>query len=209
MPNYDSPYERQREQLLRDLLPKGHGVAVDIGCNDGRFTSLLPGAGYNPVIGYDSDDTVLAEARRANPDIDFRSGYDDFTVRNRSLTVALELIEHIPPADQLGFLRSVRDAAAPDGLLFLSTPGRYSLLATYERLRHAKHHRLEPYTWWDDTHVSVLSYARLRRLLKASGFQVMKSAGYCFAPPDKVRHRATRGPLTRFGFDIVIVARSA
>jgi 2-polyprenyl-3-methyl-5-hydroxy-6-metoxy-1,4-benzoquinol methylase len=209
VPDYDSPYERQRERLLRAMLPTGEGTAVDIGCNDGRFTALLSEAGYDPVVGYDTDERVLELAKAAHPSIDFRLGHEDFSITGRALTVALELIEHIPPAAQLGFLRSIRTATAPGGLLFLSTPGRYSILATYERLRQFKKYRVEAYTWWDSTHVGVLSYSRLRRLLDASGFAVQRRAGFCFAPPHRFRPRAAHGPLGRAGFDLIVVAHAA
>lgn len=209
MPDYGTRYEQHREELLRNMLPCGSGVAVDIGCNDGRFTSLLPGAGYTTVIGYDSDAAVLGAARASHPGIDFRLGNDDFSVRNRSLTVALELIEHIPPGQQLDFLRSVRSVTAPGGRLFMSTPGRYSILASLERLVGLKLHRVEPYTWWDPTHVSVVSYARLQRMLSMAGFNVDQRVGFCFGPPSVVKPRAISGPLARAGFDIVVVARAS
>lgn len=208
MPDYASLYEQRRELLLRRMLPQGTGVAVDIGCNDGRFTALLRQGGYSTVIGYDTDAAVLRKARVSYPDIDFRAGYDDFSFSDRSLTVALELIEHLPPGQQLDFLRSVRSATVTGGLLFLSTPGRYSLLATFERVVGWKRYRVEPYTWWDATHVSVVSYARLRRLLHAAGFAVERRAGYCFAPPSLLRPRASFGRLARAGFDIIVVAKA-
>ena len=208
MPEYDSPYERVRAELLRDALPCGGGIAVDVGCNDGRFTAMLPAAGYDTVVGYDTDEDVLHEARRTHPHIDFRCGQDDFSVRRRSLSLVLEVVEHIPPALQLGFLRGVRAATVDGGMLVLSTPSRYSLLATCERLRRLHQRGSVPYSWWDDTHVSVLSYGGLHRLVRAAGFRVEHQAGLCFAPPHLVHPRVTTGALTRFAFDVLIVARA-
>lgn len=208
MPVYETLYERERDELIRSMLPRGSGIAVDIGCNDGRFTAMLAGAGYGQVIGYDSDEQALKRAVSEYPDIDFRLGHDDFSVSGRSLTMALELIEHIPPAVQLQFLRAIRASMLDDGRLFLSTPGRYSFLSVAERVKNFRKYRLVPYTWWDPTHVSVISYAKLVRLLEAADFVVERRAGFCYAPTRWMRPRATHGRLARAGFDVVVVARA-
>lgn len=203
-PDYATPYERARLPFLQRIVPEGEGVAVDIGCNDGRITALVAARGWT-VTGYDTDPHLVALARRAHIDLTFCEGPDDFTITDRGLTTAFELLEHIPPGCQLDFLEAVRTATSPGGLLVLSTPGRYSVRATWERAKSAPRRGVRPYTWWDDTHVGVPSRRRLHRLLGAAGWTIEQAPGFCLW--STTRPRGATGIAARCAWDQLVVAR--
>jgi SAM-dependent methyltransferase len=203
-PDYATPYEQARLLFLQRIVPEGEGIAVDIGCNDGRITALVAARGWT-VTGYDTDPHRIALARRAQPDLTFREGADDFTITDRALTTAFELLEHIPPGFQLDFLDAIHAATCPGGRLVLSTPGRYSLLATWERAKSAPRRGVRPYTWWDDTHVGVPARRRLHRLLRAAGWTIEQAPGFCVW--STTRPRGTTGLAARWAWDQIAVAR--
>ncbi|MFC4911980.1 class I SAM-dependent methyltransferase [Actinomadura gamaensis] len=103
---------------ILDALPPGD--ALDAACGTGRYARLLSARGHR-VTGVDSSPAMLAEARRAVPDADFRTGsLDALPVPDASadvVTCALSLT-HVPsPAPPLReFARVLR----PGGHLIIA-----------------------------------------------------------------------------------------
>ncbi len=207
MPDYGALYEQRRLAVLERVLPRGPGLAVDIGCNDGTITDLLREHGYR-AVGFDIDSDMVRQARLKHPDLDIRQGSAEHAeeVGNRDLTLCLEVIEHLPGDSQGELLRSIARATRPGGNLVLSTPGRYSLVSSYERARRALRGTWA-YNWWDPTHVGVLSWRRLRRLIQESGFTVQRLVGFHYLPPRVTAPFALENPfLARLGFDLIVLA---
>jgi 2-polyprenyl-3-methyl-5-hydroxy-6-metoxy-1,4-benzoquinol methylase len=206
MPQPDSPYDRARLRFLDRVIPRGSGLAVDIGCHDGTLTRLLNRHGYTGV-GFDTDSEVVTRGTTAHPNLDLRVG----SVREanrlgaRQLTLCLEVLEHLPPRDQSGFVRALAAGAAPGGWLVISTPGRHSLLSSYERLRW-RLARQSGYDWWDPTHVGVVSSRQLELLLHDAGLRVRRLAGFHYLPERLCPpFGITSGPLARMGFDLIAI----
>lgn len=206
MPDYHSAYDRKRLQVIDRVLPHGAGPAADIGCSNGTITGMIASHGYD-VVGYDIDGSAVTEARRLRPDLQFRCGSaaEAAEVGSRSLTVCVEVIEHLPFEAQAEFLAAVSDSTRPGGSLVLSTPGRYSALSLLQRGRRLHRHR--EYDWWDPTHVGILSFRRLRRLLETTGFTPRTWTGYCYLPPRVCPpFSVDQHPVNRLGFDLLVVA---
>ena len=162
--------------------------------------------GYRP-IGFDLDPELVEVARQKHPDLEFRAGsiIDSKGIR-RSLTICLEVIEHIPPAVQKSFITELAETVPRDGLLILSTPGRHSMLSYLER---ARQRRWKSYNWWDPSHVGVMYWRRLRGLLEPV-FQIESHTGFCYLPAGRFTpSAASRWPLWVAGFDLIVTARRA
>ena len=54
------------DEVIRELLPPAAGLAVDVGCGEGRWTRELRERGYD-VVGVDRSEGLVAEARAADP----------------------------------------------------------------------------------------------------------------------------------------------
>lgn len=52
---------------LYGLLPPPSGLTLDVGCGEGRISRELRARGYD-VHGFDASETLVGEARRADPD---------------------------------------------------------------------------------------------------------------------------------------------
>jgi 2-polyprenyl-3-methyl-5-hydroxy-6-metoxy-1,4-benzoquinol methylase len=124
------------------------------------------------------------------------------------LALCAELIEHLPPDDQVALLRKIRTWLRPGGHLVLSTPQRNSSVALVERA-YTRLRRRARYDWWDPTHTSVLSRTSLERLFRDEGFSVHRRIGLHVVPElvpipsfHWTRHE---GPVSRLAFDLVYV----
>ncbi|MFD9001839.1 class I SAM-dependent DNA methyltransferase [Streptomyces sp. NPDC059582] len=66
------PLERAILGAYAELV-RGHGPVADLGCGPGRITAHLAGLGL-PVFGLDLSESMLAVARRENPELRFEQG---------------------------------------------------------------------------------------------------------------------------------------
>lgn len=106
---------------LAGPAPEG-ATLIDVGGGVGAFTAWLSerlGA-HGTLV--DADDDVLRVAGTAFPQIDTAAGMDLVPARSAWLVTAMEVIEHIPPEAQIGFVRGLSELVAPGGTLVLSTP---------------------------------------------------------------------------------------
>lgn len=124
----DGPRESVEYRLpivLRELgaaLGAG-GKVLDAGCGNGALCKVL--ADHYAVYGIDLSESGIELARTSCPAGRFRvaSVYDDFTRlfgETFDAVVSLEVIEHLYAPRE--FLRRVREALVPRGLLLVSTP---------------------------------------------------------------------------------------
>lgn len=93
---------------------------VDVGCGTGAFTGWLGERLGARVTVVDHDPSVLevaAEVAGAHA-----TARDLAAVEPMPLVAAMEVLEHIPPAEQPAFCRALVAAIADGGVLVLSTP---------------------------------------------------------------------------------------
>jgi SAM-dependent methyltransferase len=69
-PGHDSYWQFHRDRFI-ELLTPPVGRVLDVGCGEGRLPRDLKRLGYD-VIGIDGSETLIAFAREADPDGDYR-----------------------------------------------------------------------------------------------------------------------------------------
>jgi SAM-dependent methyltransferase len=102
---------------VRDL-----GPAVDLGCGPGQVARYLRDHGVRDVLGIDLSPGMLAQARRLNPDIEFRQGDMrrlDVPDATWGGIAAFYSIIHIHRDEMLDTLRELKRVLRPHGLLLL------------------------------------------------------------------------------------------
>lgn len=107
---------RRRVAMARPHL---RGRILDVGCADGVLAREVAAGSY---VGVDIDDAVLTDARRANPDHEFRRMRDLGPDDRFDTVAALAVVEHMP--DARGWAARVREHLVPGGRIVLTTPHR-------------------------------------------------------------------------------------
>ncbi len=152
-----------RAKLDRLLRHGPVGRLLEIGCGPGYFLREAACAGIAHPVGVDVNPWAVEEARRLGLDVFL--GSLDVLPRGDTFDAAvmLDALEHV--VDPTAFLTSLRARLAPNGRLFVMTPNIRSLLA-----------RISGPRWVSlkvPEHVYYYSPRSLRRLLAATGFEVL------------------------------------
>jgi SAM-dependent methyltransferase len=93
---------------------------LDVGSGTGAFSAWLADRLGLPLHLVDHDPAVLATAAAVH---EVAGTHTDLAAAPRSgVVTAMEVLEHVPTADQAGFLTTLVDRIAPGGVLVLSTP---------------------------------------------------------------------------------------
>ena len=127
---WEAPYYRQiLTRFLADLTPAGQ-VALDVGCDDGRFTEQLVDLGYQRIVGVDTNlDSLLSLAAHSR-----KHGYSEkllliqasaheLPLLEASIDVALaiEVLYYLNERYERG-LQAIADVLRPSGTLIAAEP---------------------------------------------------------------------------------------
>ena len=174
------PKDRELLDTFADSM-RGKGRVADIGCGPGHVARYLKDRGAD-VFGVDLSPAMVDQARRRQPDIEFRIG--DMAALDlpdgalAGILLFYSLI-HVPPAEVVRALRELRRTLRPDGLLFLAF--------------HVGEQTLHLDEWWGER-VSVdfhfFTTAWITRALRAAGFEVEQVAER--DPYPEVEHQSRR-----------------
>jgi SAM-dependent methyltransferase len=104
------------EQLEAD------GAVVDVGSGVGALGSWLADRLGQPLHIVDADPGVRNVARRAFPGVGVHADLASVASGSAALVTAMEVVEHVPRGEQLGFVRDLVAVLRPGGLLVCSTP---------------------------------------------------------------------------------------
>ncbi|MGA3006918.1 MAG: class I SAM-dependent methyltransferase [Opitutaceae bacterium] len=152
--------------LLAEIITYGRpGNIVDLGCGIGLFAELAAQWGLS-VCGCDGSADAIELALAREPRLGLtccalghQLPYASSSVDNMLL---YQVIEHLPPDVLLNVLREGRRILRPEGMLFIFSPNkanRREILA-------------------DPTHLNPLYPSELRRMLLASGYDIVKEPNH-------------------------------
>lgn len=125
-------YERRWPRAYR---PADRDTPIlDIGCATGHVVASYLREGYRSVEGIDADAGQVAKARaRALPveHVPIAASADWMAAREAryGFISAIDVLEHVPVADQIGFLRAVFRMLRPGGTFFCRVPNGNASLA--------------------------------------------------------------------------------
>jgi len=211
---YESRYEVGRVEILKDLIPSGHGKsAIDIGCGPGFFSRELTNKGWRTTaIDTDTENIENAKNHAYEAHIgDALSVLSELPESQYDLVLTLELIEHLPKPLGKDLLKEIKRVLKPHGGLIISTPNRFSPEGLGGYYWGEKIRGWGKWTAWDSTHIHIYSSSEILQLLQAIGFTVDKVVGYYYEGRLPVIGRwklplekSTKFPLNRVGFNIAI-----
>jgi SAM-dependent methyltransferase len=101
----------------------GDGPLLDVGSGTGVFSTWLARRLGRPLHLVDHDPSVLEHARRTFPDV---TVHDELAgAPTAAVVTAMEVIEHVPYSEQMGFVRYLISHVEPGGVLVCSTPDEH------------------------------------------------------------------------------------
>ena len=175
----------RREWVLnavRDYTENRYSRALEVGPGAGIYLPSL-GSSYERVTAFDRERVFLKHARTLatqHPNLELVVGnIAECGMRTGAFQLILcsEVIEHV--ADPRSALQELHRLLAPEGVLILTTPQRFSLLEQLSRIAYLPGAiRLARWVYdepvWDDGHVSLMTEGELRHRLDEAGFAVVE-----------------------------------
>jgi trans-aconitate methyltransferase len=122
--------------LLELLAPRPGERVLDLGSGTGALTRAIADAGAR-VVGLDASPAMLAEARAAHPDLDFRSGRGEALAFEHEFDAVFSnaVLHWIPDAGAV--VRGVRAALVPGGRFVAEFGGHGNVAAVLAAVNHA------------------------------------------------------------------------
>jgi 2-polyprenyl-3-methyl-5-hydroxy-6-metoxy-1,4-benzoquinol methylase len=162
----DTPHHRremhgQKARWLARHLPSDRATPIlDIGCGYGYALGALQELGYSSLIGIDSDAGQVSHANKQGFAVEKVSAVPQWLEGHSQrfgVILLLDVLEHIPQAQQPEFLQSIAGSLMANGKLIISTPNAAASLAGYWR-------------YIDYTHLISFTVPSLTYLLGHTGF---------------------------------------
>lgn len=170
------------QRILERYLPEEHTTpALEIGCGMGFAMLYLIRAGFSPVEGIDIDPQQVKSCRDKGLTVHHIDDAVQFVAQRQAyygLVLAMDLLEHLPPDQQIALARTIYQSLIPGGRLICSAPNANSTLASRQR-------------YIDFTHHASFTEYSLDFLLHNAGFRNIEVTGYEFYQPP---HRKGLGP---------------
>jgi len=120
------------DDVIRGLLPPPGGLALDVGCGEGRLSRLLASLGHD-VIGFDRSAALVEEARRAHPDGRYEvASIDALPVEDGAAAVVLcvNVLPHVVELDAA--VRELARTLRADGALVVGLAHPVMLAGSYD-----------------------------------------------------------------------------
>ncbi len=170
--------------ILERLRPAAHveSRVFELGCGNGSVAQYLTDRGWR-VLGVDPSEQGIAQARRANPELELHLGsaYDDLaaTYGRFPLVLSLEVVEHVYFPRK--YAAAVFDLLEPGGRAVISTPYH----GYWKNLAMALTGKMEAHftALWDHGHIKFWSMRTLGELLREAGFTDLRFSRVGRIPP--------------------------
>lgn len=148
------------EYLLPDLPTDRSASILDIGCGFGFALRALRNAGYRNVSGLETSAQQADVAARAGFNVTVVDDTEKFlseNPRDYDLILLLDVLEHVPVANQISLLSAICKSLRPGSRLILTVPNANSPLASRWRYN-------------DFTHASCFTEHSINFVLLNAGF---------------------------------------
>lgn len=185
-----------KASILRDLIAthldgEPLAAALDVGCGIGTFHPFMRGMSRR-LCATDVSAASLAQARRTNPDVDYKPydgtvlPYDGATF---DLATAICVMHHVAPEQRLGFLREMRRVVRPGGLVCIIEHNPFNPLT-----------RLAVVRCEFDRDAALLRAGQTRRLMADAGLRDADTRYFALLPwatplARRIEHGFRRVPL--------------
>ena len=130
--------------LLQDVLPADHAAPIlDVGCGMGHALLTLRDLGYTQISGVDSDEGQIAGCQSNGLAAVVSAdtvGFLNSKAGQFQTLLVLDVIEHIPVNQQMGFVEALAAALRSGGTLICTVPNASSLIAARWRYNDWTHH---------------------------------------------------------------------
>jgi len=178
------------QRYTGDTLPQDRKARIlDVGCAMGFSLLWLKDLGYTAAEGIDRDEGMVRQCQGqhlAVTQVEHAEAWLAERPGQFELVTAFDLVEHLPPEEQLGLCRAIHTALAPGGRFVCTVPNASSSFASRWR-----------YMCW--THRSSFTEHSLDYLLYNAGFRQISVAGLeLMAPPRTLQGHLRRGILGAF-----------
>jgi 2-polyprenyl-3-methyl-5-hydroxy-6-metoxy-1,4-benzoquinol methylase len=159
------------QRMLGPYLPADRAAPIlDVGCGRGYALQDLQALGCTNVIGIDPDAGQVDFARQLGLAVTREGDTAGFLAGKPGAYAAIllmDVLEHVPRADQPAFLRAIAGSLRPGGRLICSVPNAGSAIGSY-------------WLYNDYTHQGSFTGDSLTFLLEQSGFQNVRCTGVEF-----------------------------
>jgi 2-polyprenyl-3-methyl-5-hydroxy-6-metoxy-1,4-benzoquinol methylase len=162
-PEHDAHLRTLLQRWLGPHLPADRAADIlDVGCGRGYALSLLREQGYSRLSGIDPDTGQVEFAQQRGLPVTLVSdtvAHLRASGAGRDLILLMDVLEHIPVAEQVEFLQAVTGSLSPGGRLICTVPNAASPLGIYWR-------------YADYTHRTAFSTHSLIHALRLGGLEV-------------------------------------
>lgn len=134
---------------------------LDIGCGMGFLLIALQKSGYNQSKGIDIDKGQVESCNKKGLDVEQVAdtiAYLNSHTSSFDFISAFDVLEHVPPKEQINFVKAVKNALKPGGQFICSVPNANSVLGNRNR-------------YIDYTHYVTFTEISLDFVLYNSGFE--------------------------------------
>ena len=147
---------------LKPFLPPPDSCSVlDIGCGMGFALLTLRHLGFGNLHGIDADPEQVKTCQRFGLPVEQVEDTISFLGSHPEqfkIVLLLDVLEHVPVAEQIRFMRAVYRAMQPGGRVILQVPNAAAIMASWQR-------------YIDFTHHTSFTPISLRFVLRTAGFE--------------------------------------
>ncbi|MCQ8894534.1 MAG: flippase-like domain-containing protein [Methanolinea sp.] len=127
-------FQRRKTETIKQILGKGNGVLLDIGCGSGVQIEEIQKDRPGMAIGIDINRNALCYARgKQIPGASFiQADVQYLPIRDCCVdrVISAEIVEHVSRPE--GMLKEIRRVLAPGGEVVITTPNERSIWGIYE-----------------------------------------------------------------------------